>query len=172
MRTRLIHSVQPVQEWFRGPHYDRRTIDHVHRGDSGAGPVVVEQAAQSFASLNNAGTAHSGGFWKNSSVAQTLMLALTVVMGHDVPNSVRRELSPNRISRSRQNSLMLRTISRRERSPVSSPSTESVRFRAIWLIHSLLAAAEIPPISTRLDDNSIKTERETAAVLWPSRTRW
>src|SRR5262249_25187881 len=88
LRTRWIHSVQPIQEWLRGPHYDRRTIDHVHRGDSGGSPVVVvKHAAQSFASLDNAGSADSGGVWENQSVAQTLMVSLAVVMGHEVLNS-------------------------------------------------------------------------------------
>src|SRR5215469_14826621 len=89
VHPRWIHSVvQPVQEWLREPHYDRRTIDHVHRGDSGGGlVVVVEHAAQSFASLDNAGTADSGGVWENQSVAQTLMVTLAVVMGHEVLNS-------------------------------------------------------------------------------------
>src|SRR5262249_22398616 len=89
LRTRWVHSVQPVQEWLRGPHYDRRTIDHVHRGGSGGGPVVVvvEPAAQSVASLENGGSADSGGVWENQSVAQTLMVALAVVMGHEVLNS-------------------------------------------------------------------------------------
>src|SRR5215470_1127251 len=86
LRTRWIHSVQPVQEWLRGPHYDRRTIDHVHRGDSGGTVVVVEQAAQTFASLDNARSADSG-VWENQPVAQTLMVALTMVMGHEVLNS-------------------------------------------------------------------------------------
>ena len=80
LRSRRIHSVQPVQKWLRGPHYDRRTIDHVHSGDLVGGPVVVvEQAAQSFASLDDAGSADSGGVWENQSVAQTLMVALAVV---------------------------------------------------------------------------------------------
>jgi hypothetical protein len=44
--------------------------------DSGGGPVVVvEHAAQSFASLDTAG-ADSGGVWEDQSVAQTLMVAL------------------------------------------------------------------------------------------------
>src|SRR5215471_11735744 len=87
LRICWIHSLQPVQEWLRGPHYDRRTIDHVHRGDSGGSTVVVVHAAQSFASLDNAGSAESGGVSENQPVAQTLMVALPVVMGHEVLNS-------------------------------------------------------------------------------------
>src|SRR5215469_610182 len=41
---------------------------------------------QSFASLDNTGSADSGGVWENQSVAQTLMVALAVVMGHEVLN--------------------------------------------------------------------------------------
>src|SRR5262252_6684824 len=86
--ARWIHSVQPFQEWLRGPHYDRRTIDHIHRGDSGGGPVVVvEDVAQSFEPLDNAGSADMGCVWENQLVAQTLMVALAVVMGHEVLNS-------------------------------------------------------------------------------------
>src|SRR5215472_13162614 len=80
-----------------------RTIDHFHRGpvwhswwelrdaaasDSGGGPVVVvEHAAQSSASLDNAGTADSGGVWENQLVAQTLMVALAVIVRNEVLNS-------------------------------------------------------------------------------------
>lgn len=38
----------------------------------------------------------------------------------------------------------------------SSPSAESVRLREIWLIHSPLAAVDIPPIAPASNDNSIK----------------
>jgi len=43
---------------------------------------------------------------------------------------------------------------------VSNPSTESVRFRAIWFIHKPFATAEIPATSTRLVDRLNKEQHD------------
>ena len=87
MRAGWIHSVQPVQKWLRRLHYQSGSVDRLHGGDSGCSAVVVIQhAAQSFAALDNAGTADMSRVGENQSVAQTLMVAFGVVMGHEVLN--------------------------------------------------------------------------------------
>src|SRR5437879_3524367 len=46
----------------------------------------------------------------------------------------------------------------RKRFPVKNPSTASVKFRAIWLIHSPLALLAIPPICSCRVDRSMKNK--------------
>src|ERR1700682_3973361 len=78
--------------------------------NSGRGAVIVVQhATQALAPLDTACVSKMARFWADESVGQPLVIALGVIMATKLCVAVRNDSSPNRIVRSRQDSLMVRT---------------------------------------------------------------
>src|SRR6516165_4145876 len=76
---------------------------------SGGTVVVVQHAAQALAALNLACIVEMASLGADELVRQTLVIAFTVIMRDEVLNAVRNDSSPKKNTRSRQDSLMLRT---------------------------------------------------------------
>jgi hypothetical protein len=71
--------------------------------------VVVQHAAQALAALNLARVAGMTSLWADELVRQTLVIAFTVIMNDEVLNGCPQRFLAEKITRSRQDSLIVRT---------------------------------------------------------------
>ena len=87
MSTCGIHSMEPVQERLGWPHYNRRSVDHVHGSkvlplicSSCVSIVVVEHPTEPLAPPDLAGASRVRRIGHDEAVAESLVIAFNMIM--------------------------------------------------------------------------------------------
>src|SRR5436309_14862009 len=71
--------------------------------------IIVQHSTQALSPLDSTGISHMTRFGAEELIADTLVRAFPMVMGDELETAVRNDCSPNKIRRSKQDSLILRT---------------------------------------------------------------
>ena len=98
-----------VTAWHRGRCRLIASVDSLPGPSGRLTIIIVQHSAQPLAALDCSGTVGARPFVHDQPIAKPLMVPLAMVVRHEFADGLRNEPSPNKIIRSKHDSLMVLT---------------------------------------------------------------